>query len=109
LRPSAQSDDRKLKPGVILCSLGIRYKSYCSNAGRTFIIDPHKSQTDNYNFLCRLQAFVLEQVRDGIQFNAVYQATLDKIETERPELAGNFNKSMGFLVSRCDLSLDENS
>jgi nucleosome binding factor SPN SPT16 subunit len=25
---------------VILCSLGIRYKSYCSNVGRTFMIDP---------------------------------------------------------------------
>lgn len=42
LRPSAQSDDAKLKAGVILCSMGIRYKSYCANIGRTFIIDPHK-------------------------------------------------------------------
>lgn len=40
LRPSAQSDDQRLKPGVILCSIGIRYKSYCSNVSRTFIIDP---------------------------------------------------------------------
>jgi hypothetical protein len=40
LKSSAQTDDQRLKPGVILCSLGIRYKSYCSNVGRTFMIDP---------------------------------------------------------------------
>lgn len=40
LKPSVQTDDQKLKAGVILCSLGIRYKSYCSNVGRTFLIDP---------------------------------------------------------------------
>lgn len=40
LKSSAQSDDQRLKAGVILCSLGIRYKSYCSNVGRTFMIDP---------------------------------------------------------------------
>lgn len=42
LKSSAQTDDARLKAGVILCSLGIRYKSYCSNVGRTFMIDPHK-------------------------------------------------------------------
>jgi nucleosome binding factor SPN SPT16 subunit len=98
LRPSAQSDDGKLKAGVILCSLGIRYKSYCSNMGRTFFIDPHKSQQDNYAFLCKLQSFVVEQLRDGVQFNAVYQATVDQIQEERPDLLPHFNKSMGFLV-----------
>lgn len=40
LKSSAQTDDQRLKAGVILCSLGIRYKSYCSNVGRTFLIDP---------------------------------------------------------------------
>lgn len=40
LKSSAQTDDQRLKAGVILCSLGIRYKSYCSNVGRTFMIDP---------------------------------------------------------------------
>lgn len=42
LRPSAQSDEGKLKPGVVLCSMGVRYKSYCANVGRTYLIDPDK-------------------------------------------------------------------
>lgn len=42
LKPSAISSDEHLESGVILCSLGARYKSYCSNIGRTFLIDPTK-------------------------------------------------------------------
>lgn len=42
LRPSAQSDEGKLKAGIVLCSMGVRYKSYCANVGRTFLIDPEK-------------------------------------------------------------------
>lgn len=41
LRLSAQSNQDPLKPGVILCTLGMRYKNYCSSMGRTFMIDPH--------------------------------------------------------------------
>jgi nucleosome binding factor SPN SPT16 subunit len=28
--------------GVFLVSLGMRYKGYCANLGRTFIVDPDK-------------------------------------------------------------------
>lgn len=42
LRVSAQSNDENLKPGVIIASLGVRYKSYCSSMGRTFLISPNK-------------------------------------------------------------------
>ena len=41
LRSSAQSDDQRLRLGVIVASMGVRYKSYCSNVARTFLIDPH--------------------------------------------------------------------
>jgi nucleosome binding factor SPN SPT16 subunit len=42
LKPSAISSDERLDSGIILCSLGARYKSFCSNIGRTFMIDPTK-------------------------------------------------------------------
>lgn len=43
LRTSAASDDQRLRDrGIILASLGIRYKSYCANVGRTFMVDPDK-------------------------------------------------------------------
>ena len=28
--------------GVLLIALGIRYKGYCANLGRSFIVDPSK-------------------------------------------------------------------
>ena len=42
LKTSATPNSDPLKPGVILASLGIRYKSYCASIGRTFLIDPVK-------------------------------------------------------------------
>jgi len=42
LKVSAQPNEKNLKPGVILSSLGIRYKSYCASMGRTFLISPSK-------------------------------------------------------------------
>lgn len=42
LKPSAESDGRNLKAGVILGTVGLRVRSYCSNMGRTFLIDPAK-------------------------------------------------------------------
>lgn len=34
------SDKNTLHFGVIICSLGIRYKSYCSNLIRTILVNP---------------------------------------------------------------------
>ena len=42
--PSAEStqDDISHK-GVLLVAVGMRYKSYCANLGRSFIVDPSKA------------------------------------------------------------------
>jgi nucleosome binding factor SPN SPT16 subunit len=45
LRSSAVSDKEQLHAGTILCSFGARYKSYCSNIGRTYLIDPQKASS----------------------------------------------------------------
>lgn len=37
-------------------------------------------------------------MKDGVNFADVYQATVNKIQTDRPDLAPHFSKSMGFLV-----------
>lgn len=34
------SDDKTLHFGAIVCLLGARYKSYCSNIGRTLLVNP---------------------------------------------------------------------
>jgi nucleosome binding factor SPN SPT16 subunit len=43
LKSTAESSsDNMAHKGVLLVSVGIRYKGYCSNVGRTFIVDPSK-------------------------------------------------------------------
>lgn len=85
-------------PGVILCSLGIRYKSYCSNVGRTFMVDPDAAQEKNYLFLVDLQKFVLGELKDGVICKDVYAKITERIESERPDLVPYFVKTAGFGV-----------
>jgi nucleosome binding factor SPN SPT16 subunit len=41
LRYTAEStEDNISHKGVLLVAFGLRYKSYCANVGRTFIVDP---------------------------------------------------------------------
>lgn len=43
LRSSAESSaDDMAHKGVLLVALGMRYKGYCANLGRSFIVDPSK-------------------------------------------------------------------
>ena len=43
LKPTAESSPEDMShKGVFLVSLGMRYKGYCANLGRTFIVDPDK-------------------------------------------------------------------
>lgn len=95
LKPSAMSDDEQLHSGVILCSLGLRYKSYCSNIGRTFLIDPTSAQSKNYDFLCNLQKDVLSAVRHGVVIRDLYNKTLDFIRNKEPDLEKHFLKNIG--------------
>lgn len=40
LKISAESNSDNLKSGVVLASMGIKYKEYCANIARTFLIGP---------------------------------------------------------------------
>lgn len=42
LKVSAESNGENLKAGVVLASMGIKYKEYCSSIGRSFLYGPHK-------------------------------------------------------------------
>ncbi|ODV90690.1 hypothetical protein CANCADRAFT_109297 [Tortispora caseinolytica NRRL Y-17796] len=96
LRPSAASDDSALHHGVVIAELGLRYKSYCSNLGRTFMVDPTKSQETYYSFLLKLQKKALESIKDGVTVSSVYEACMAMIKSTHPELESKFLKSIGW-------------
>ncbi|KAK9470440.1 FACT complex subunit-domain-containing protein [Dipodascopsis tothii] len=98
LRPSAGSDEETLHGGVILCSLGMQYKSFCSNMGRTYLIDPNKTQEKYYNFLVQLQRKVFEMLKDGANTVEVHSKTIAAIKAKYPELVGHFIKTMGWRI-----------
>lgn len=93
------SNEKDLHGGTIICSLGVRYKSYCSNIGRTFLINPKKAQEKNYEFLLDVQRKVLESMKDGVKIKDVYNRAIDFIRNKKPELEKKFVKTLGFGVS----------
>ena len=95
LKLSAQSDDNVLHPGVIIAGLGLRYKSYASVVARTFLVDPNKSQEQNYEVLQDVQAMLVREAREGMVIKDLYNKALGIIKTKKPELEKHFQKNIG--------------
>ncbi|XP_014167082.2 symplekin, partial [Geospiza fortis] len=60
------SDKSHMHFGAITCSMGIRYKSYCSNLVRTLMVDPSQDMQEHYSFLLGLQDVLLRELRHGL-------------------------------------------
>ena len=95
LKLSAQSDDSVLHPGVIIAGWGMRYKSYASVVSRTFLVDPNKSQEQNYELLQEIQTMLIREAREGIVIKDLYNKALGIIKTKKPELEKHFSKTIG--------------
>ncbi|KAI9064261.1 FACT complex subunit SPT16 [Trametes sanguinea] len=96
LSPTAESsqDDISHK-GVLLVSVGMRYKSYCANLGRSFIVDPSKEQEAIYALLVSLQSEVLSRMKEGAISKELYQFALSYVREKKPELESHFVKNIG--------------
>lgn len=98
LRPSASSNDDKLyydSTGVIICAVGSRYKSYCSNIARTFLIDANAKQRKAYVVLLKGQESVINSLKPGNKVCAAYEAMVAVVRKEDPELVQYLTKSAG--------------
>uniref|UniRef100_A0A8C3UYJ5 FACT complex subunit n=1 Tax=Catharus ustulatus TaxID=91951 RepID=A0A8C3UYJ5_CATUS len=84
--------------GAITCSMGIRYKSYCSNLVRTLMVDPPQDMQEHYGFLLQLQETLLRELRHGAKLCDVYAAVMDVVKKQRPELLGKITKNLGFAM-----------
>ncbi|CAL5872278.1 uncharacterized protein PFLUO_LOCUS6539 [Penicillium psychrofluorescens] len=95
LKLTATSNNNNLQPGIILSSFGIRYKTYSSLIGRTYLVDPSKSQEANYAILLNIHEAVLKEVRDGAVAKDVYNKALGLVRAKKPELESHFVKNIG--------------
>lgn len=99
LKVSATSKNKKLAAnGVVLALIGMRYKSYCSNLARTFLIDPTPTMEKTYDFLLELQRHVVSLLRAGAEALSVYNGAVDYVKEKRPELAQQLTRNCGFLT-----------
>jgi nucleosome binding factor SPN SPT16 subunit len=98
IKPSALSDRNLLSPDVILCSIGARYKSYCANVSRTFMVDAPKKVEKTYATLVALYDACLEQMIPGNELKNVLEGAKAFLRKRDPELLNHLPKSLGFAV-----------
>lgn len=100
LKPSALSSEKRfVGDGVIIASLGLRYKNYCSNIGRTYLIDPTPEVSANYDILLELQNHITKNLlKDGSVAKDVYSEAIKFIESKNPDLVSHFTKNAGWLT-----------
>lgn len=96
LKWNADSENDVLHPGVIIAAMGLRYKQYCSQIARTFMVDPNKSQEANYKFLVSVHNLILKEIRDGVVVKDVYAKALHMVKSKKPELEKHFLKNVGY-------------
>ncbi|KAK6138487.1 hypothetical protein DH2020_027763 [Rehmannia glutinosa] len=98
LKPSASSNDDSLfydSTSVIVCAIGSRYNSYCSNVARTFLIDANPVQSKSYEVLLKAHDAAIAALKPGNKAADVYLAAVSVVENEAPELVPNLTKSAG--------------
>ncbi|KAK3328379.1 transcription elongation complex subunit [Cercophora scortea] len=96
LKWQVDSDNDILHPGIIIAAMGLRYKSYCSQIARTFMVDPNKSQESNYKFLQAVHNLILKEIRDGVVVKDVYNKAYSLVRSKKPDLEKHFVKNVGF-------------
>ncbi|CAH0383891.1 unnamed protein product [Bemisia tabaci] len=98
LKFSASSDKNNLHFGVIVCSVGARYKSYCSNIVRTLLVNPTSEIKDNYVFLCDLFEKLLTVLQAGTKLCDVYEAGVSFAKETKPDFVDHLTKNFGFAM-----------
>uniref|UniRef100_A0A8D8ZS31 FACT complex subunit n=1 Tax=Cacopsylla melanoneura TaxID=428564 RepID=A0A8D8ZS31_9HEMI len=96
LKFSVASDKNTLHFGTIVCLLGARYKSYCSNIVRTLMVNPPEEMKTNHEFLVELEDTILQALKPGAKLCDVYNAGLKFATEKKPKLIDQLTKNFGF-------------
>ncbi|KAF2488992.1 SPT16-domain-containing protein [Lophium mytilinum] len=96
LKFNSEPDDHNLHAGVIVSALGLRYSSYMSMIGRTYMVDPNKAQENTYKLLLSIHELVLHSMKDGVVAKDIYNKALNLLKSKKPDLEKNFFKNVGY-------------
>ena len=95
LKLTATSDDNNLHAGTIIAGLGLRYKSYCSMLTRTYLVDPNRSQENNYKLLLTVHEAIIKEAQEGVLAKDLYNKALGIVRSKKPDLEKYFVKNVG--------------
>jgi len=96
IRPSATSSSDPLSFDIIISSLGARYKNYCANLSRTYMIDPPPRVENAYNILLSLYDKCLEKMIPGNDLKDVLECAKEFVSKKDPSLVPHLPKTLGF-------------
>lgn len=96
---NAECSKKNLSFDTIICSVGTKYKRYCSDISRTFFIDPSKEQEECYSVALLAHAAVVETLRPGNTLGQVYQKAVDVIKaSSRPDIEPKLLQNLGAAI-----------
>lgn len=98
IKVSAQSNSKNLKFDVIICSLGARYRNYCGNVTRTFLVDPPQKIAETYSTLIATIDICLEKMVIGNQLKDVMDSAKTFLQRKAPHLLAHLPKNLGFAI-----------
>ena len=98
IKPSALTDDGTMTEDVVICSLGARFKNYCANIARTYVIDSVSKVERTYNVMLKLHAECRAVMQHGTKLVEVYSRAKTFLKQKYPNLLPHLPKSLGFSV-----------
>lgn len=96
LKFGTASGDDDIHFGIIISSLGVKYRRYCSNVSRTLMIDPTDEQKKNYEFLLEVLEHIINNLSEGTVLSDLYNSCTSFVKSKRPDLADKLTKNFGF-------------
>lgn len=79
-----------------MCSVGVKYKSYCASLTRTWLVDPAEQVERNYKFVVALFSLLLSALKPGVVCKTVYNSIVTHVSAKRPDLVDGLSKNFGF-------------
>jgi nucleosome binding factor SPN SPT16 subunit len=98
IRVSAQSNSDNLAYDIIICSLGARFKNYCANISRTFMVDAPPKVEQTYATLLNLYDKCLEKMIPGNELNEVMSIAHSFLSERDKSLLDHLPKTLGFAI-----------
>ncbi len=98
IKVSAVSNNDNLSADVIICSLGARYKGYCANVSRTFMVDAPPKIEKTYATLMALHNACLELMVAGNEMKDVLEGGRAFLKKRDAALLAYLPKTFGFVI-----------